>query len=1261
MPELRACSAAEASRALRASLSSLPRTLPVVWYATKTSPEGDSHVYRNLGELADDLRAVVSRTAPKGRVAFMGAGLVEGARTRQHEDLAGASLIEFDHDATAGAVTLGTAAEAFRALGLAGVFYPSPSDPTPNPLDAVRWHAHAPLADGTTPDGLKLYGLAAWRALGALLGTTGLDRNVTHAGALAFVPPRYAPRGPEAVVCVEGAALDLGALATAGELAGWFEWRAARRDAKRARMFPPSIASRWVDALERLGLIRGPARASGKAALRCPRGHEHSTPADARGDTSTVVDVNTGYPHCSHTHGGKPLTGWAMVRALVEAHPELAPYAARAETIALVEEVREVLALAPPGETARRVVHPPGVAEDVAAAADEAMRRPRMVLYTPTVGAGKSRGAAARAARDAAKMPRLERGERYASTAVGVLVDQRERLRELTGDVLRELAARGVEGAHVRVNTPPHEVNDADGGAVCIYRETAARLYQLGASARGSLCDRANPGGGRCENYKTCGARDPWVPWQLRGGVAVPTPGDVPKGPWVALATHANAVPMAAALRVGALLIVDEGNEAFQPRAVTIDRDALALGRAWANVLRGASRPEGGRPNPTPRTVALALMDAACSAGVAGLLALTTPEARDDFAVRAVADTLDASPAALADAREYTELPGADPEVVARATLGRWAEGAGAWRVRWGGGVGLPPPDGGAVLEGLARWAVDPGARTAPMDEPADGSPVTEALLTWPSPAGRAAFAVVARDGSVLSLDATGDLALHRAAVPRVDVVHDPVRVPDPTSSEVVRVMVATKNGGRRTLTPGTRTTRTVRWGPASELLSALPAALRRGGATGPGAVFAGLPLRAACEVLALDPSADESRANEVLPTLALGKLSAEARASIAAAVGAAPPEAREAVRQLAALGVTWAHYGGALSRGSNALSGVGWLVTLGDPRPALAASRLLGVATGRGGRAQGDRTAAEVLTQCHGRARVVQRPGERIVLVHVGVVPPLDWCGPGAPAVDVVSVAEVLAWRSSAGAATREPVADLELSQLGERQVHPNAHPDVHAAVAAGWGVREIAAAVGVGPIRVSEWITLGRKPQSGAVLARLRQLGDLDGEATLRARLLGMERGRGVHGIVNELSKLCRAEGVAAPRARALGDFMHLKRALPREVLTGLVRVMWAAERVIPGASERTERLQDSGSEANRYASVERPIEPLWPFAQSVSIGPQPPGITEEPRAGTPPAAEPAAPPQRPARPPLVRALPPAPLAPPTQATGRAPKPPG
>ena len=1039
--------------ALARALAAPPTAVRVHWFrgARGALRHDLPELFISPAALVATLRQVIAAPEPeKARsAALLGAELLAGTVRRQRSNIRSTTFLVVDHDALDG-LTMGEAVQAFERLGLCAVLHPSPRWPsTSPPHEARKWHALVFLAPGTSPELVASHGRLLAQAFNDALGCT-LDGSTLRPEAIAYVQPVDGPRGPEAVVLVEGRSLDVGALVAAAHDLGLCDARFAAREP----VADEGTGQRMLEALARHGAVlqdRGE-----KVDLRCPLTHHHASGAP---NTSCVLLVAEGRMVCRSAHSAAPLEqrGPKGTRALVDAWSESNP-ALGQELEALLGapalgEARDTITRPPFGEAPRRVVALAAVADDLAEAASRAVVGGVPVLYTPTAGAGKSTGKG-RAIGAVLRNVAPPRGESTNGAPAGVdLVATREQVRGTVQSQRDGLDASGREDVGFRVLTPVHEAVDADGAPLCIHPKKAEKLYKLGLSARGSLCDHVTGDDGpraRCSKYDECPVRaTPWVPWGVvdvvdddtsptgSRRVVAPTPDDPGTPLWIGVATHAAADALvgddgAPFLRPGGLLVVDEADPAFTPRCERVTNAGVDAAGTLAERLRPVSvqRDDGSRDRcPAPRLIARALVAAAAGVGAAGLCAVAA-DARLDLVLDQLLDA--AGPAELEALAMYLGADGAPAggtpaaRTLAAAAVRKWCRRRGGYSITK---PQRPPPKAAApALAALAAWCA--GERTvAALNPVRRDEPPKASQVYWRSSAAEAAYAARDRQRGVLALDATGDPALMREALHGATIHHDPVRVED--AADVQRVWVCTRQATLSGVVPGYG----VRWSRALDVLEAVIDVVRRdlhreckrdvppegrphAPDRGRGVLFAPRALALALEVLAgLDPAVvddDEARGAAAVEALQRTPWWPEAddehRERLSEALRAAPPGAVDVAQELRALaldgsepeGVPWvAYYGASVARGSNALRHVAWVATVCDPRSPAAGE--LARYTGRDPREQGDRMAAADLAQCHGRARTVQRHGAKVLLVHVGGVAPMDWCA--GPRVEVLSL----------------------------------------------------------------------------------------------------------------------------------------------------------------------------------------------------------------------------------------------------------------
>lgn len=1178
-----------ASAAISAARCDPPAAFPVAWrdgvsgavLATVSLPA--SALSAELRE-----RLLVPREKLAGEALLPAAVAPERTRlTRGAVESVSAAVVDCD-----GGGPMGAAIERARDVGLGGWWFPSASAPLGPAHLATRWRWLLPLAEGTSAELYARMAGALHRALVAVLGVE-LDGSTFRPEALTFVhpTPTVGGRAPCDLVELDGAALDVAELAEHAARGGWWTPR-EHKAAVDARAAGVRDGATLVAVLEGAGLVLGAPDRRGWAPLRCPGERWHGGRAKTRRDTSTVVNVYTGACVCSHDHSAAPAAErgpakTSRVLAWLRAeHPELAPALALARDAGSLGAAREVLAAVPFGEAPRRVVALAGVAEATADALALAVLRGRLVLHTPTVGAGKSTAlgrALARVLRDGELAAKVDAAAPLASG--GVKVKDRAAIPDAVASVLRA-------GLPVRVYTPVHEVLARSGEHECTHHVPAERLYRKGASARASLCHAVPAPMGltaKCERFEGCRARDAWVPWVLGDdGAPHAAPWHTPPlgETWVAVAPAASAAQLGAVLRVGSPLVVDESDVALAPVTAELGPEALVVAEQWAASV-AAVKVNGLRPGDchAPRIIAQALTLAARASG-AEALAAVPPANRAAWCITALGATMTAkaakqSLAQWVDAADDTPAP-----ALAALVVAKWADGAtiGSVRPRHG----QPLPEGGAsALRALARWASGCHARAVTHD-PEQG-PVL--ALAWRSDAAELCAGVLARGGGVLAMDATGDPAIARAAVGAELVEHDPVRVDG--GADVRRVLVHTSRAGRRALAPHGG----VQWDTAGDALraalGALRATWREGFGRGEGFGVAPRALALACEALAaVGPDAPEAAVREALAaSRAWPKLGEHQRERVAVAACSAPADVRRVLAELGEHGaVRWTWYGSTEARGSNEHRHRAWSLTLGDARPGLESARsaawaMTGVEpTDTAVREALASAAARAHEQAHGRLRALQRDGARLVMLHVGRVAPLGWHQlPEAPVV--VSPAGARAW----GAAVA-PVADAAtssadaLAQAVADTVAPvadTAHPDVRAAAAAGWTLGDIQRAAGRSRDTVRAWWRGESTPRAQADRATLRALAAGEGTPTLRAALRRLCDGRGFDRVwsgsagVYGLSRRLEALGVTVGRTSVERWSDVASRALAPEVVGAIARVLPELYKVFPPVRALPEAL--------------------------------------------------------------------------------------
>ena len=1112
-----------AREALGAALAAVPARVHVAWADGFNGTIAGREALSVEG-LTAGLRRRLAVPWPKGE----GDVLIPARLHRDRNDHKGGaaesvSLLHLDYDR--GELSAGEAAERLRALGLEALVFPSPGATSSGP-DAGKWRGLVVLNPPVPADEWKALGKLAGGVLAAALGVA-LDGSVwNNPAGLAAVHPRPPTPGrpPEALLHVRGRALDVGALGARAREAGWYSPERAR-EAARARVSDPDLMLALV---REAGLYVGPEDHRGHVPIRCVGAHYHGTTRRV-GTSATTLDVRSGSMLCLSEHSLAPegLRGrWNTRRMLAELQrqrPDLAPRIFGTLDSAHVAAVREALAGNPPGEGTPRVVAKAGVPDEIAEALGDAVRGGKVVSLTPPPGSGKSRWLGRALETVLRGIPRLTS---KASALVGVAD------RDALPAMAASLTSAGLEP---RVHTPVHEILAPDGEPECTHHVEARRLYDRGASARESLCRMAPGTGGRgpCARITDCRARNAWVTWVPTGSDTAAPSCDPPSEdtPWVAVGTFASVPAMKDALGAQAPVVPDETDPALEPVTRTLRGFDLALALVWAGKLAPV-RPhkDHGLPNHrrtgAPRVIARTMAEAALTLGPEGMAALA-PEAREQWALAVLGKALAGDPRARQKVVEWLD-PGmvAASDLVA-AALVRWVEEPGTQRV-------IPtdlhalPQGGGAALEALVRWVGGANARLLPPEDEA-GPGVS---LGWPSP--MAELIRARRAVGALLLDATGDPALALAAVgDPARFEHRPVRVEG--GAEVHRVMVVAGHSGRRALAPGYD----VRWEEALRLLRAGRDAL---GATvgslarppGAGVVFTTRALAMACWSLS------SGRPVEEHPSWL--RLSQGQRAALVRSLAAAPPEAREVLASLSLYGagasppVEWVWWGATSTRGSNVFAGRGWSITLGDARPSLESTRTSLWA--RNGvepdedttRAALDRAASAAHEQAHGRLRALQREGEALVMVHVGKVPPLGFYR--GEHVNVVTPHTAARWVRPA-AVRRVPLGGLALrAPAGEApDVAGEAHPAVRAAVGAGWGVSELAAATGACVPTVRAWWR-GTVEAPGWCLDLVWSVANGSGRGWGRAALARLVANRGPDVVRSELAPRVRSPWEALAR---------------------------------------------------------------------------------------------------------------------------------
>ena len=682
-----------AEAAIKASLADAPRTFPVAWFDGSKGPR-TSTADLDAAALAADLRALLAVPRPKGT----GDALLPAATDPDRTDHARAavytvSFIHIDHDD--GDVTMAEAAEVFARLNVAVYLYPSTSAPHAPPERTRRWRGLVPLA-GSTPSGVYLAcGRLVCAAFTAVLGR-GVDPSTFTPERLAFVHPAphvLGGRPPSDLLVVNGSAVDVEALTDAACSAGWWR-REAARDARNAGV---RDGAALLEVLTSAGYVLGAADARGYAPASCPGDEWHGSVSAARRDTSCVIHTATGAWHCAHAHSlapdeadQGPANTSTMLRWALAKRPELAPAIANARDVGRLRAVAAELREAPFDEAPRREVHPAAVADDMADALARALRSSRCVLYTPDVGAGKTTAIGpglAPVLRDGSLLPATDAAAPKASG--GVLVKDLAARDAVAASVLRA-------GFPARAHTPVHLIVDpATDKPACHHRKLALDVYSAGGSVRASLCPSVPGVNGTpsrpCEYRDACLATDPWVSYVLGAdGIARPHAG-APRPPgelWVAVATQAAAPALAAVLRDGAPLIVDEADPALHMVVESLDANDLEAAVSRAGVIAPA-RVAGERDvTVAPRAVAVAVAVCARASGLDALAAVP-PDARRAWVAAAITRGVSmGNPRVRNDLVRWSEMPeDARAEDIAEACAVKWMiHGAGAHAITLRGG-----------------------------------------------------------------------------------------------------------------------------------------------------------------------------------------------------------------------------------------------------------------------------------------------------------------------------------------------------------------------------------------------------------------------------------------------------------------------------------------------------------------------------------------------------------------------------------------------
>ncbi len=1038
-----------ALRALVAAHAPLPHAFPVVWRDGNTGA-AEVEVYRVEGrdgshaleQLRADLGALLSRPWPKGergaRVLYPceseahallppGAAAWEGPaheapRPRlAREDTRRAVFVVLDSDARGG--PLRDVWYLLRDAGVAAVAYPSPSAEVPaggDPLDALHWRALVPVAEGCDRREFTRH----VRALDALLRALGcrVDASPLRPESACFVAPRpeRGPRPEHHALCLDGAALDLATLDKHAMLAGWRTAADVARDTatEREGIVRPRDAAPVLAALDALGIV-GAALSRGLRELHCPRAHWHgSSPRrGARGGSSAVVCEGAGWALCSHDHSAAPegeqgpanlarVVQWAAEDLRAEGREgEAAELLTRLREMrddtGALAAVREQLQHAPFGERDRRTVETIALRDELLDVVRQALQRRdgRAVLFTPTVGAGKSTAIAwvcAQLLRAGYLATPAAEDKHTRRASAGVLVRTRKDAEEMVAN----LARAGVRAAlAMPVHTHP---------AGCRYTERARDIYERGASARAVLCNDIPPDadaagygserGERCEWFAECPARvNPFVPHRLaedthrrlpvvregvegytapRGAAVVPDLAARNEGePFVAVATHATAAVLRAVLRVGAVLFVDESDPALAEVSCVVtaraevpqgdahagDGSTLGDARAWSRGLRearvGGEGPDAKAYTDAPRVLAGVFLDAldahAREHGHAALYRI--PDAR--------AWCLDALARALArrGTRRRAALAPLHPHGAAQGNAATARELAGyafAWWERWEGYRARR--DRRVVRDEFSRASF----QRAPS--PLRGvesfaafhrwtTGATFALPMYPRGATRGEdLAELAPVGTILALrspsaDACADLLTPRegsgtrGVVVCLDATGDPATTERAVRGPVDHHPIATPDAAdvSRVLLHTGKGSRAALC-PGGRVRWDLVRdwlAAARAALRQRGVTVPPDPDAAPVVAFTFQPIATALRALvrvEALP----GAEGAEGAEDLARAESI-PATVRDLVRELAAEGWRFRHFQGVDGRGSNAWSHARAVVTIGDPRPSADAMRV--------------------------------------------------------------------------------------------------------------------------------------------------------------------------------------------------------------------------------------------------------------------------------------------------------------------------------
>lgn len=1145
---------ARASAVVAAALVPAPPTVAVSWFAGDRDARPERAERYDLATLADDLRAIIGTLAPKGAgsvlcpATFGGAdGEPDLSARRRGDALQRSTLVQLDVDGAvdlrASAPTMRDAVRMLRAWGVAALVWPSPSAVGPAAA-STRFRVMVQIAPdvphGRTDRRVAPSSYAGRRALvrlarAAMPGARIDEVPAVNPLALAFVHPAntckrcgaehpadaHAPRAPGDVVQTVGRAVDLDALAALAVTAGVI----APFDASADRH--TGGAAYDIDALTALvHAARLTMHRRGRViAVECPRAAEHTHGGRGeRGDTSCAIGPWREPWRCEHAHGGDgPLHTAALVRLALA---RVSDGAVRERLDAELHAARTTAALVRERLAARARESETINALDAVSFMREVGRRARRLheregraaaLVRVSPGAGKSRGVGALVDACAPPPASHERDgdvPREPRPVAVALVDQRARI----GDIARALLAPDAGPRRLPlVHQPVSRVMAPDGLPECDYERAsgaASAIEAAGGNARTVLCID-----GRCPRAARgdCPAHDSLVPHDGDGprpALAAELGADAPR---VVVATHAApSFP-----RSGGVLVVDE-----------------AHGSPWASL-----EVDDAEPTPLHHAQRLARWQKAegtaeASARVCGALHEAPSVLRDVEAPARLAWAVDrvceAPAAALRriDDALAAELGGEGPTDLRgrlAAALNAWAHGgalvlraerrSGHGRVmRWDDGTSGVAPGAGEALRAVRAWLA--GARVDAVREEGDDAP-RGSLVSWGGPATVAAAAWLAAGGIVVQMDATGDAEVARAMLGAAPLVCA-ARLND--RRDVAREVVADTRGAARSQFTGLRrgAPRGVRWDRIGSALDAVRARVDAWREAHPGvgldagglarqpiaralAAFWALPSTGGDLARAVDAACVDLRADA-------GLTSADVARELGALLN--DPRALARASDLRALVPRWrwTYPGAALARGSNDLRGATVLVQLGDFRPPPHAVAAVAARTDRAPEDEAARLAGDVAVQWFGRARVV-REGPPVLLVHVGELPPPDWCG--LDGVAVVGVGDHR--RAPAAAATPTPAP----SSVRPAEVDTPAARPLAALLAAGWTAAELSRRLALALHREAPSIarTLRRWRQGGEAhdAELLAAVVDLAREArapadALRARLVFLARGRGI-----------------------------------------------------------------------------------------------------------------------------------------------------